>query len=271
VSAANSAALSILIVDDEPLARMRLQALIEACPDPLCTVAGEAEDGPTALTWLRRNKCDLVLADIQMPGFDGLTLADAMRTTSNPPALVFVTAHAEHALKAFELEAVDYLTKPIRRERLYTTLGRIAQRRNSSGAAAGDGAGAESAASAQPLGTGVLTVTDRGRVLRIPYGEVLCLKAELKYVTLVTAQRQWVLDGTLGELEQRLGRGFVRVHRNAIVALRAVRALERRANDEEGAEGWAVQLQNGDWLAVSRRQLTAVREALAAADPAPPH
>jgi two-component system response regulator AlgR len=112
----------------------------------------------------------------------------------------------------------------------------------------------------------VLVVHARGRVLRLPIAEVLYLKAELKYVTLRTPGRSYVLDDALADLEHRLGelgQGFLRVHRNALVAKRAVRALEYRS-DADGDEGWAVRVAPSDeWIAVSRRQLPAVREALA--------
>lgn len=249
-------ALKALIVDDEPLARMRLAALLAASDDPPVEVAGEAGDGGEAMAWLNRNPaCDLVLLDIQMPGLSGLQLAGALRQRADAPAIVFVTAHAEHALQAFELEAVDYLTKPVRRERLQAALQRVARLK----APPVPGAPAEE-------GSPVIVVTDRGRVQRVPLAEVLYLKAELKYVTLRTAEHSYVLDEALSDLEQRLGGRFLRVHRNALVARHAVRALERRAVGEgdEGGEGWAVQVApNGEWLAVSRRQLTAVREALA--------
>ena len=115
----------------------------------------------------------------------------------------------------------------------------------------------------------VIVVSDRGRVLRLPLSEVLYFKAELKYVTLRTADRTYVLDDALSDLEQRLGPRFLRVHRNALVARDAVRALERRvlAGEEEAGEGWAVRVAPVDeWLAVSRRQVAAVREALVGAD-----
>jgi len=119
-----------------------------------------------------------------------------------------------------------------------------------------------------PLDEPALVVHDRGRLLRVPLAEVLYLKAELKYVTLRTALHTHVLDESLAELEARVGPGFLRVHRNALVALRAVRALERRAlagdDADEAGETWAVQVAPvGEWLAVSRRQVSAVREALA--------
>jgi two-component system, LytTR family, response regulator AlgR len=108
-------------------------------------------------------------------------------------------------------------------------------------------------------------VNDRGSLARVPLAEVLYLKAELKYVTLRTAQHSYVLDDSLTELEGRLGDDFLRVHRNAIVARSAVRALERRVDPDEGGEGWAVRVSPTDeWLSVSRRQLSAVRDALAA-------
>lgn len=139
----------------------------------------------------------------------------------------------------------------MRRERLQAALLRVAQRQAQQPAA---GAGGP-----------VLVVSDRGRVLRVPNAEVLYLKAELKYVTLCSTRGNWLLDEPLAELAQRLGEGFLRVHRNAVVALAAVRALARRAADDDGEEGWQLQMANGDWLAVSRRQLPAVRELLAAA------
>lgn len=250
-------ALRVLIVDDEPMARLRLRGLLEDCKEPPCEVVAEAGSASQAQHWLSTHACDLVLLDVQMPGPDGMALADAMRQRPNAPAVVFVTAHAEHALRAFELDAIDYLTKPVRRDRLQAALLRVAQRR--------------APVAAAPLADGpVLVVSDRGRVLRVPVAEVLYLKAEQKYVTLCSRRGSWLLDEPLAELEQRLGPGFLRVHRNAVVALAAVRALERRGLDgegEPGEDGWQLQLANGDWLVVSRRQLPAVREVLASAGP----
>ena len=250
--------LRVLIVDDEPLARLRLRGLVEANPSPAARVVGEAGDAPQALRLLAGTPCDVLLLDIVMPGGSGLRLADVLRRTPDlpqPPLVVFVSAHGEHALRAFEVDAVDYVTKPVRRERLQAALLRVAQRL--------------AAPAAEPAAGGaapVLVVNDRGRVLRVPAAEVLYLKAELKYVTLCGSGGQWLLDEPLADLERRLGDGFLRVHRNALVARTAVRALERSAAAAGGGDsddGWVVRLANGDTLAVSRRQLPAVREALA--------
>jgi two-component system response regulator AlgR len=261
--------LTVLIVDDEPLARLRLRALVEACAEPRARVVGEAGTVAEALRQLDTTPCDLVLLDIVMPGGNGLKLADDIRRRPSAPRVVFVSAHGEHALRAFEVDAADYLTKPVRRERLQAALLRVAQRR----------AHEPPTAAAGP----VIVVSDRGRVLRLPVAEVLYLKAELKYVTLCSVRGNWLLDEALADLEPRLGPGFLRVHRNAVVALAAVRALARRpvagaaaggvaggvagvaadAAAGEGDEAWQLQLANGDWLAVSRRQLPAVRDVLA--------
>ena len=262
-------ALRVLLVDDETLARLRLRGLVADCIDPAATVVGEAANAGQALGWLAANTCDVVLLDVQMPGRDGTQLAAELRQLPQPPAVVFVTAHAEHALRAFDLDAVDYLTKPVKRERLHAALRRVAQRRAVPPAAPDAVVGEGDAVP-------VIVVTDRGRVVRVPLAEVLYLKAEMKYVTLRTAVHTYVLDEALSDLEVRLGERFMRVHRNALVARSAVRALERRAivgegDDDgseagEGAETWAVCMAPvGEWLAVSRRQVAAVREALTAA------
>lgn len=243
--------LRVFIIDDEPLARLRLQALLGEITAPAVAVVGEAGDGAMALQALARTPADLVLLDIGLPGENGLQLAARLRASAGGPAVVFVTAHAEHALAAFELDAVDYLTKPVRRDRLQAALQRASQRRQPAPA---------------PVDGPVLVVSDRGRVLRLPLTEVLYLKAELKYVTLRTAAHTYVLDDALADLEQRLGEGFIRIHRNALVAKVAVRELQRRPAPDTDADGdgWAVRLAPIDeWLAVSRRQLPAVRQALA--------
>ncbi len=256
-AAANDDALRVLIVDDESLARLRLRSLVEACAEPRCAVVAEAASAPEALAVLAATPCDLVLLDIVMPGVNGLRLADELRGLPSAPLVVFVTAHGEHALRAFELDAADYLTKPVRRERLQAALLRVAQRRAQEPLASHSGP--------------TVVVRDRGRVLRVPAHEVLYLKAEQKYVTLCSTRGTWLLDEALADLEQRLGEGFLRVHRNAVVAISTVRALERRRSDdppeagESAEEAWQVQVANGDWLAVSRRQLAAVREVLARA------
>ena len=242
--------LSVLIVDDEPLARQRLKALVEANAVPTCRVVGEAGSVDAAARLLAATPCDLVLLDIVMPGGSGLKLADELRRLPGAALVVFVSAHSEHALRAFEVDAVDYLTKPVRRERLQAALLRAAHRLAQEPALTQAGP--------------VIVVSDRGRVLRVPVAEVLYLKAELKYVTLCSQRGSWLLDEALADLEPRLGEGFLRVHRNAVVALAAVRALSRREG-QAGDDGWQVQIANGDWLTVSRRQLPAVREVLARA------
>lgn len=248
-------ALRVLIVDDEDLARLRLKSLLGDCQEPRCEVVGEAANATQALAWLGESQADLALLDVQMPGADGTALAARLRDLSPKMAVVFVTAYAEHAVKAFELEAVDYLTKPVKLARLQEALQRVARRTS---APAGDGA-----AAAEPQ-VDDLVVNDRGRVVRVPVAEILFLKAELKYVTLRTALHSYVLDDSLTDLEHRLGPGFVRIHRNALVSRHAMRALERRHDDEDGGEVWALRVWPTDeWLAVSRRQVAAVREAVA--------
>jgi two-component system, LytTR family, response regulator AlgR len=292
MAAADSPApIKLVIVDDEALARSRLKRLVAdaagAGRKPLADVVGEAGTVRELLHWLERHAdepgCDALLLDIQMPGQTGLMLAEVLReraAASRPvPAIVFVTAHADHALRAFELDAVDYLTKPVKLERLLQALERVARRRVAmAGALAGMASGAASpgsATTAAPLPASinddVIIVHDRQRILRIPVVEALYLKAELKYVTLRTATHSWLLDESLAELEPRLGTRFVRIHRNALVAVAAVRALERHAlapdgePADEGGETWAVHVAAVDeWLAVSRRQLTAVKDALRA-------
>ena len=242
--------LKMLVVDDEPLARSRVRTLLADCTEPAAEIAAEAANAAQAMEHLRRQAFDGVLLDIHMPGADGLALAQVLRTLPEPPPVVFVTAYAEHAVAAFELEAVDYLTKPVRLERLQTALARVERAR------LGRAGGGETEQE-------VLVIQDRGRTERVPVTEVLYFKAELKYITVRTAARSYILDGSLSDLEERHGTQFLRVHRNALVSRRAVRALEKHFDAEEG-EGWAVRLNGVDEsLSVSRRQLSAVREALA--------
>ena len=258
--------MNVLIVDDEALARLRLRSLLQGLPEFDVNVVAEAGDAAEALAQLQLHEVHAVLLDIRMPGLtphEGLHLAARLRAMPQPPAVIFVSAHAEHALKAFELEAVDYLTKPVRTERLRDALQRVRQRLQPPGTV-----------QAALLDVPVLVVSDRGRVLRLPLPEVLVLKAGQKYVTLRTPLHEYVLDESLSELEQRLAAlagpvaGHLRIHRNALVARHAIRELALRDAVEPGDEGgdsWAVRVAPLDeWLAVSRRQLAAVRAALAA-------
>ncbi len=260
--------LRVLVVDDEELARARMRSLVADCDHPSALVVADAANALTARVWLTQHECDVVLLDIAMPGLNGLEFAATLRERARAPAVVFVTAHPEHAVTAFDVEALDYLTKPVRRDRLQAALARVAQRLTAKTAAPEAAVPATDAAGTADS-VAVIVVSDRGRILRVPVTEALYFKAELKYVTLRTAMHSHVLDDSLSDLEQRVGPQFIRVHRNALVAKHAVRALERRtipgeADDDSGGN-WAVRVAPLDeWLAVSRRQVAAVREALAA-------
>ena len=251
--------MNILIVDDEALARRRLTTLLADCgatPPYRVSEAASSAEALALLTPADGRGFDLLLLDIHMPGLDGLALAQRVRTLAFAPAIVFVTAHTEHALQAFELNAADYLTKPVRLERLQQALSRTMRLRESSGPLA---AGTPE----KPVSGESLLIQDQGRTERVPLTEVLLCKAEQKYVTVRTAARTYVLDSTLAELETRHGEQLMRVHRNALVARHAVRALEKHYDPQEG-DCWAVRLAGlTELVPVSRRQVTPVRQEIA--------
>jgi two-component system response regulator AlgR len=169
--------LQVLIVDDEPLARTRLRSLLASCGPPAVNVAAEAESASQAMELVKQGGFDAVFLDVQMPGADGVSLARSLRASGRAPSLVFVTAHPQHAVAAFEVEAVDYLTKPVRLERLQAALDKILRK-------------LAAEADAEPE---ILLIQDRGRTERVPLPEVLYFKAELKYVTVRTAARSYSL------------------------------------------------------------------------------
>lgn len=249
--------LKVLIVDDESLARSRLRMLLGDCRQPEALAAGEAATGAQALELMQRQRFDLVLLDIHMPGADGLQLAATLQQLPHPPLVVFVTAHAGYAVNAFELEAVDYLTKPVRLERLQAALQK-AERMASVLRSPHESEAPESAPQ-------WLVIAERGGTARVPLADVLYLKAELKYVTVRTADASQLLDGSLSQLEEKYPDRFLRIHRNTLVSRHAIRALVRHQvdGDTEEGESWAVRLAGIDEvLPVSRRQVTLVRDAL---------
>ena len=242
--------LRVVIVDDEALARSRMRDLIAECAGEFSiTVTGEAESGRAVLELLGREPADLVLLDIRMPEMDGIEVAQHLQALEHPPAVVFATAYDAYAIRAFEVHAVDYLLKPIRLSRLKEALTR--------------------ARSAPPRPEVLreiarsprahLCAQERGRIHLIPVADVVYLKAELKYVSVRTAVREFLIEESLSRLEEEFGSRFVRVHRNCLVARAAVRGFERA---EEGGEGrWEVLLTGVDErIAVSRRQQHVVRE-----------
>jgi two-component system response regulator AlgR len=245
-------ALRILIVDDEVPARRRLRELLDDCTGALpLVVAGEAANGREAMELLSVMSVDLVLSDIHMPSMDGLELARHLLKLAHPPVLIFTTAFHEHALQAFEVNAIDYLVKPVRVQRLLGALQKVPRLKPITAAKLD-----ELPASSRRF----LSVTERSRVVLVPVEEIVYLKAELKYITIRTPQREFLLEESLTRLEEEFGARFVRVHRNCLVSRDAVRGFERRVGDEGDAH-WEVLLKDvQETLPVSRRQQFIVRE-----------
>lgn len=246
----------ILIVDDEAPARARLQVLLEDIREVFPTrVVGEAENGLAALAFLEQEAADVVLADIHMPRMDGLELAGHLGGLPVPPAVIFTTAYDNHAVQAFELDAVDYLLKPVRAQRLQAALEKVRQRQ--------PGPEHQSLlALGQKLrggGRTHLPCHERGRLLLVPLAEVLYFKADLKYVTARTLEREYVLDETLTHLEEEFPESFLRLHRSVLVARRALAGFER-AHEDGDAYGWALLRGLPERLPVSRRQWSVARE-----------
>lgn len=246
-----STALRVVLVDDEAPARSRLKQLIADCaPLAPATVVGEAGNGKEALELLASVSADLLLVDVRMPQMSGIEFARHALALQPPPAIIFVTAYDEYAIKAFELRALDYLLKPVRRARLLAALTRARDLAAPSGEAL---RGVEDAPRRH------LAVPERGRISLVPVADILYLKAELKYVTIRTAEREYLLEESLTHLEQEFAEAFVRIHRNCLAAKSRIRGFEK-AEVQDGEQGWAVLLEGcEEKLTVSRRQWPLVK------------
>lgn len=245
--------MKVLVVDDEALARERLLRLLSKLqPDTECL---EAAGGEEALERVREHAPDLVLLDIRMPGKAGLEVAAELDTLQSPPAVIFCTAYDEYALEALRHQAVAYLLKPVRAAELARALdnaGRVNRVQLASlrdeQAVAGEGTGVR---------TQVSSETHRG-LESMPVDEIRCFLAEQKYVTAYSAQGELLIPDTLKDLQQEFAASFVRVHRNALVALAHIVLLQR-----DGSIGWCVELEGvQERPIVSRRHLSEVKKRL---------
>ena len=239
-------ALRVVIVDDEQPARSRLRELLDDCRGELPhSVAGEAANGAEGLQMVASAQADVALVDIHMPEMSGIEFARHLQVLERPPAVIFVTAHDQYAIEAFEVNAVDYLTKPVRAARLLAAL-----RKAASGARLARGV----LESIDPAPRRHFSVAERGRLTLVPVSDVIYLRAELKYVTVRTRAREHLIEESLTQIEQEFGGVFVRIHRNCLVARRWIRGFER-GTETEGEVGWSVILEGlEERLPVSRRQ-----------------
>ena len=242
----------IMIVDDEAPARNRLKELLADCAASFPhEVVGEAANGREALELMSREPADLLLLDIRMPEMDGIEVARHLLSLPQIPAVIFTTAYDLYAIQAFEVNAVDYLLKPVRGERLLGALQKARQNRP------------PGQAQLQKLARRprtCLSVQERGKIVLIPVSEIIYLKAEQKYVTIRMHEREYLLEESLTNLEQEFMANFIRVHRNCLVAKASITGFEKVAEAGEEAH-WEVVLKGvEEKLPVSRRQQYLVKE-----------
>jgi two-component system response regulator AlgR len=241
--------LKVFIADDEEPARERLKTLLgDIALQVPAQVVGEARNGVQAIELVPPSGAQVLLLDIQMPGMGGLEVARHLARLQQPPRIIFVTAHDRHAVEAFELNALDYLLKPVRADRLAAALKK---------ATVPETASLEKAAEAPRE---YLSLAERNRIVLLPVRDILYLRAEEKYVTVRTRAREHLVEEPLIALEKEFATRFIRIHRNCLVARAAIRGFERAPNDE-GEAHWLVVLDGlEERLPVSRRQWPAVRE-----------
>jgi two-component system response regulator AlgR len=232
--------LRTLIVDDEPLAVERLQILCARIAG--ISLVGTAMEGASALRLIESLAPDLVLLDIQMPGMDGLAVAQALSGKAARPGVIFITAFDQFAVAAFDVGAVDYLLKPVEAERLERAVARIR-------------AQAGAAAPAAAAWTREFWVPHRSEIIRIAACDIELIEAERDYMRLHVGPRSFLLHETITELERRLDPAqFVRLHRSTLVRRDCIAGFRRNA-----AGGWEVQLKDGRWLRVGRTYLANAR------------
>lgn len=238
--------LRILIADDETLARQRLRFLLDDIQKTHPTeILGEAANGKAALTLCTQYAADLLILDIEMPAHNGLEVARTLVHSTTPrPALLFTTAYRDHACEAFDVDAIDYLVKPVRIERLAHALDKVYARQLLS-----------------PLAPSMpslrFAIPGRQHTQWIHFDQLLYFKAENKYTTVVSREGEHLIETSLTELELRYGEHLIRIHRNCIIMRQQLLELRHTST------GWHIRLR--DWpdvLEVSRRQLPLLRTAL---------
>jgi two-component system response regulator AlgR len=247
------AAVRVFIADDEEPARERLKELLaDIAPEVPTCIVGEARHGLEALERVPGSGAQVLLLDIEMPGMGGLELARHLAALEQAPRTIFVTAHDRHAVEAFELNALDYLMKPVRATRLAAALKK---------ATSAGGVAPEQLARAADRAREYLSIIERNRIALVPVRDIVFLRAEQKYVTLRTREREYLVEESLVALEREFAERFVRIHRNCLVARSAIRGFERATGEEPT---WLVVMDGiAERLPVSRRQWPGLRELVA--------
>ena len=245
--------LKILIADDEAPARNRMRDLLAEI-DHVAIVA-EAKNGKEAIDMALETKPDLMLLDIRMPVMDGIEAAQHAQKLQTRPQVIFTTAFDVYAIKAFDLNAIDYLLKPIRQERLQAAINKAHALQPNQIAAS------------KPLqdifkkSRSHLSIHERGRVLLVPIETIIYLRAELKYITVRTVEREYLIEESLTHLEVEFGERFIRLHRNCLVAPSFIAGFEKRLNAENEQQWVALLKGTLETVAISRRQQHLVRQA----------
>ncbi len=240
--------MNVLIVDDERLARQRLRKMLSA--NSGYQIIGEAETGEDALRKTQTTRPDVVLMDIRMPGMDGIEAASYINRLDKPPAIIFTTAFSDHALHAFETHAIDYLLKPIKQSRLEAAL-EAATRMNKAQLS-------QLREEETDTARKKICIKNRGSLELIPIDEIIYFKADQKYVTLRTADQEYLIEESLKALEEEFSNQFIRVHRNALVAQHMLHGLTKNNNRQACISFSEVK----DLLEVSRRHLPFIRKKL---------
>ncbi len=228
--------MKILIADDEPLARERLIRLLQELDIHLSQIT-EAENGLQVLDLCEKQPFDLLLLDIRMPEIEGMAVAKKLHKKPPTPAIIFITAYSEYAVEAFGVEALDYLLKPVRKARLEEALKKIPK--------------------INPKKQ-FIQIHERGNIKQLNIQKILYFKAEQKYVTVYTQEREYLIEESLKSLEKRFLTDFIRIHRNALVAKKAIRGIEKNTKGH-----FCIRLKSVDVLLdISRRHLATIRQYL---------
>ena len=240
--------LNILIADDEAPARNRMRDLLADIEN--VAVVAEAKNGKEALDLAFQSKPDLMLLDIRMPVMDGIEAAQHAQKLEPKPHIIFTTAFDAYAIKAFDLNAIDYLLKPIRLDRLQTAINKAHALQPNQ---------IEALKPLQKMRSH-LSIHERGRVLLVPIETIIYLRAELKYVTVRTAEREYLIEESLINLEAEFGERFIRLHRNSLVAPQFIAGYEKRLNQDNEQQWVALLKEISETVAISRRQQHLIRE-----------